>query len=761
VNPAAVVLRLLKTFAAALAVSAVCGLGAAVLPASASPAAAGIRWRRQNVVPSAVAANGHLAGVSCVQATACVAVGSSVDRRGLRVTLAERRTARGWEIQRTANPPGLTAVLDGVSCATAANCMAVGHTTDGLGRARPLAERWDGAGWTAEPIPAPPGALSSGLYGVSCPAATSCIAVGSTTDAGGHETALAERWDGARWRLEPTPPGSAAQTTRLQAVSCSSANACAAVGYAIDANGSNLRTARAERWDGSRWTTQELSAASPQSKEQTLSGVSCPTGGSCVAVGSFVTPAGPRAGLAVRWDATGWHVETTAGQGALSAVSCSSATHCDAAGSADGRPLAERRDGSVWTAEATLDPAGSGAALSGISCVAAQACTAVGSFTGAAGFELVFVERSDGGRWQREAIKSPSGATHAELVGVACSARAACVAVGSYRSSVGEQRALAERWDGVSWRPLPTADPVGGSDGKLLAVSCVAPDACVAVGSMVDASRTQVPLVERYDGTSWHVEPTQDFDAEFASSLQSVSCASVNACTAVGSVVSLDGGEQALAERWDGTSWTRQSVPFPDGFAATPFHGVSCPAIGNCAAVGDWPPLASGRQTVPAARWDATGWQIQSAPAPAGSVRSGLIAVSCTSAADCVAVGDANPVPQPHSGLPLIERWDGARWRIDASPAPAGTDNSPLAAVSCGARRSCVAVGAWFDAVGYRTLAERWDGTRWAIDETPDAPGGGDVLTGVSCAGANACVAVGETSMATPLVLHYSAEEER
>jgi hypothetical protein len=735
--------------------------GLLALAVAVGPATADARWRRQDVEPPAVAPNGHLASVSCVQATACVAVGSAVDRRGLRVTLAERRTARGWEIQRTLNPPGQTAVLDGVSCATAANCMAVGHTTDGLGRVRPLAERWDGAAWTAEPIPAPPRSPSSALHGVSCPAATSCLAVGSTTDGGGHETALAERWDGARWRAEPTPPGSAALTTRLQAVSCSSPTACTAVGDTSDANGSNLRTALAERWDGSRWTTQELPAASPQSKEQTLSGVSCPTAGSCVAVGSFVTPAGPRAGLAMRWDATGWQVETTAGRGQLSAVSCSSATRCDAAGSADGQPLAERRDGSVWTAEATLDPGGSDAALSGISCVAAEACTAVGSFTGAAGFERVFAERSERGGWQREAIASPAGATHAELVGVACSAPAACVAVGSYRSSAGEQRTLAERWDGVRWRPLPTADPAGGTDSKLLAVSCVAPDACVAVGSMVDAARTQVPLVERYDGTSWRVEPTQDFNAAFASSLQSVSCTSANACTAVGSVVPLDGSEQALAERWDGTSWTRQSVPFPEGFVATPLHGVSCPATGACAAVGDWPAVASSEQTVPAARWDASGWQIQSAPAPAGSVRSGLVAVSCTSAADCVAVGDTNPVPQPHPGLPLIERWDGAHWRIDASPAPAGTDNSPLAAVSCGTRRSCEAVGAWFDAGAYRTLAEHWDGTRWAIDATPDAPGGGDVLTGVSCAGAGACVAVGETSMDTPLVLHDSAEEER
>lgn len=752
---------------AAAALGAAAGL--LVLAVAAGPAAAQAapraQWRRQDVAAPAVTPNGRLAAVSCMQAAACVGVGSYVDRRGLRATLVERRSAHGWEIEQSADPPGASAALDGVSCTGPSTCMAVGHAVDSHGRARTLAERWNGAGWIVEPTPDPDGALVSDLYGVSCSAATSCIAVGSSADAGGHETALAERWDGARWRLEPAPQGAAATTSRLQAVSCSGPTACTAVGYAVDAGGSNLRSGLAERWDGARWQIQ-ATPASPQAKELSLTGVSCPTSSACVAVGSFVTPKGPRASIAERWDATGWQLETTADQAPagssaeLAAVSCSSATRCSAVGGLDGHALAERRDGAGWTNAASPDRPGSDARLTGVSCTAADRCTAVGSFTSPAGFEVVLAQLSGTGGWQSQPIASPPGATPSELAGVACTAPAACVAVGNYRSVAGERKALAERWDGVSWRRLATADPPGGRDSRLLGVACVTARSCVAVGSYVDASSTEVPLVERLDGTSWQIQATQDFDADAFARLLSVSCTSASACTAVGSSSPVGGSEQALAERWDGMSWTPEPVPFPAGRLATPFAAVSCPAVSSCAAVGDWPQGDEFQQTVTAARWDASGWQVQSPPAPAGSVRSGLVAVSCTAPADCVAVGDANPVPAPHPGLPLIERWDGARWRIQSAPTPAGTDNSPLAALSCSAQRSCIAVGAWFDATSYRTLAEHWDGTRWAIEPTPDAPGGVDALTGVSCTSASACTAVGETSMATPLVLRYSNEAE-
>ena len=54
--------------------------------------------------------------------------------------------------------------------------------------------------------------------------------------------------------------------------------------------------------------------------------------------------------------------------------------------------------------------------------------------------------------------------------------------------------ALAEGWDGVSWRLEPAADPSGAQLTTLRAVNC--PARCVAVGSYYNGSITQT-LVER------------------------------------------------------------------------------------------------------------------------------------------------------------------------------------------------------------------------------------------------------------------------
>ena len=70
-------------------------------------------------------------------------------------------------------------------------------------------------------------------------------------------------------------------------------------------------------------------------------------------------------------------------------------------------------------------------------------------------------------------------------------------------------------------------------------------------------------------------------------------------------------------------------------------------------------------------------WTAQSTPNPQGDFNQ-LNAVSCTSAAACVAVGDNG----------LVERWDGATWAIQATPSTGG-----LLAVSCTSAAACTAVG--------------------------------------------------------------------
>jgi hypothetical protein len=86
----------------------------------------------------------------------------------------------------------------------------------------PLIERWNGSVWAMQRAPS---TSTAGLDGVSCSTATDCVAVMSN-----DSTHMAMDWNGTAWRLQSTrtPPGS--YKAGLTAVSCSPPGACVAVG---------------------------------------------------------------------------------------------------------------------------------------------------------------------------------------------------------------------------------------------------------------------------------------------------------------------------------------------------------------------------------------------------------------------------------------------------------------------------------------------------------------------------------------------------
>jgi hypothetical protein len=140
----------------------------------------------------------ELRGISCTSPTACTAVGSSASDKW---TLAEHWNGRRWAIQHTPNLSriGYTA-LTAVSCASPAVCTAVGTYNLGVG----IAEHWNGTRWTIQRLPTPPAPPGEAPLvvpvSVSCTSATACMTVGTT-----ENMTLAERWNGSKWTIEPTP----------------------------------------------------------------------------------------------------------------------------------------------------------------------------------------------------------------------------------------------------------------------------------------------------------------------------------------------------------------------------------------------------------------------------------------------------------------------------------------------------------------------------------------------------------------------------
>jgi hypothetical protein len=152
----------------------------------------------------------------------------------------------------------------------------------------------------------------------------------------------------------------------------------------------------------------------------------------------------------------------------------------------------------------------------------------------------------------------------------------------------------------------------------------------------------------------------------------------------------------------------------------------------------------------------AGGWTRQTLPnVGATAFGSSLEDISCTSPTSCVAVGDVRR--RPVESVPLAERWNGLRWTIEQTASPTGASYGELDGVSCTSRRACIAVGSYVNRAGNTvTLAERWNGSSWRIQATPNpldawspirASATGPVLNGVSCDSPTTCVAVGEYSI--------------
>jgi hypothetical protein len=383
----------------------------------------------------------------------------------------------------------------------------------------------------------------------------------------------------------------------------------------------------------------------------------------------------------------------------------------------------------------TTSNAPGGSQLIGVDCHGASACIAAGYGFDASGTIVTLGEGWDGTQWSGQPTVNLRGARGAGLLGVWCKSSSACVAVGQAADPQGKpEGTLAELWDGTKWRIADTPNPAGAAGSALNGVACTSPSACVAVGTAFDGSTNSVgTLTERWDGMSWTIQPTPTSGSPGAF-LNAVSCTSPSACTAVGN----NGAGVVMAERWDGMSWSVQSIPAPSGAAISFLTGVSCASTTRCTAVGGAFDSAFNSLGTVAEQWNGATWTLQSSPS-SQSPNYFLAAVSCTSASACTAVGNTD------SGL-LAERWDGTAWTTEAAVTPPGTEGNGdfFNSVSCPSPSACTAAGLVFTPSAPFTIAERWDGTRWSVQETPNLPGAYDIdPPAVSCPTLANCTAVG------------------
>jgi hypothetical protein len=191
------------------------------------------------------------AAVSCVAPGTCMVVGSryaskpgsaSCPNDGCLRPVTWQLSGGVFRLRGAAKRPFPIAQLNGVSCTSGDNCVAVGSET---GYRHPLAEHWNGRRWSwmgRMPYPhtkfrEPGGSLSD----VSCPAPRTCVAGGVYLGSGNSsDNALIEnRLAGGAWRDGLPGPEVEDENggTALWSISCSVYHRCAAVGRSTDRGG--------------------------------------------------------------------------------------------------------------------------------------------------------------------------------------------------------------------------------------------------------------------------------------------------------------------------------------------------------------------------------------------------------------------------------------------------------------------------------------------------------------------------------------------
>ena len=413
--------------------------------------------------------------------------------------------------------------------------------------------------------------------------------------------------------------------------------------------------------------------------DPTLTAVSCVSADWCMAVG------GDTAGVPIAqlWNGRSWRYETVPAKGqVLNSVACVSASDCLAVGNSG---VADRWDGLAWELTRTPDRA----TLNSVACASRTMCVAVGSIT----YKRHTTESTEptgaimwnGKSWAAVPVQRPGYVTYAILTAVSCAGPKRCLALGWYPkiSPPNGDVTLAASWNGKAWS-------LAGHPGGYSAVACVSAGWCMAWGG------PQQML--QWDGTSWRSLSTPLWG------LAAISCRSADYCLAAGQ----DNSGQYLTVGWNGKSWsTLATLASQAGISS-----MSCPKAGWCMAVGSGPPIGSVAQD-----WNGTAWT---------NLLTGrqdeLLAVSCTSPRNCIALGT---YVTSHVVLTTIAMaWNGQKWQLTARPP------EPVSSISCTSITFCMAIG-------NHGAAVKWNGHAWS----EVGPAVTDAA-GLSCASAGFCMAI-------------------
>jgi hypothetical protein len=427
----------------------------------------GTNWQTSTTIDPA----GYVTHVSCPSPAFCAATDSTGE--------AFTYNGTSWSTPTSVDP---SVGMEALSCPSADFCMAVDNDGNSLtyngvtwssptamGTGDPLTVyyavgnvvTYSGDGWSTPTVIDPPvGDDGLDLDGVSCPTASSCVAVDQDGNVFSFE---GSSWSAPR-NIDPI-------VGSLNDVSCANSNFCLAVdtfGYVLTYDGS-IWSAPTEIDPSQLFSGNALGSVSCAPGDHifcvvldnadqsiTYNGsvwsspmaddgmywVSCPTTSFCMAVGS---------GGARTYNGTSWSAPTTVPSGTYG-VSCASKSFCMAS---DGNGIMTY-DGTGWSGPTTLDSAG---VYVTVACSTVTFCMV----TDTAGNAFTY----DGRSWSTPTEVDTAGVN---LNGLSCSSASFCMAIDEFGNSF--------TYDGTVWSGPTVMDL---SDLGVNAVSCPSTAFCMAV----------------------------------------------------------------------------------------------------------------------------------------------------------------------------------------------------------------------------------------------------------------------------------------
>ena len=341
--------------------------------------------------------------------TAAILFGLAVAMFQATSALSQTKPGSIFKVVPTPNENQLNNALIASSASSPTDIWAVGESTI----------HFDGTKWTAFPAPFIDG-VENFLTGVVDVSPTLAWAVGNVI--GGNPGQVIEQWDGKEWSVFPGPDFPPNSQAALFGMASTSANDIWAVGSFADAAGAGFNLF--EHWDGTAWTATTIQAP--------------PTG---------------EALLGVSADATNdaWAVGFKG---------------------ANGQTFAMHWNGSEWAEVATPNVTKGTNRLEAVLALSPNNAWAVGFFTPANADRepmRTLILHWDGKTWK--VVPSPNvGPKSNPLSGLTASSANDIWAFGTHFAADGSGQfsTLVLRWDGKSWKVVPSPSPTKGFVGDVL-----------------------------------------------------------------------------------------------------------------------------------------------------------------------------------------------------------------------------------------------------------------------------------------------------